>query len=99
MTKHIIDSELLEDCLIAAQGPINGHLNDRLSAILTQPAPMQGWMLVPADLIDNFPEINPNNYDHDQVCDLNDWGCDLVLAAIAAPQPSDDAKDAGEDHA
>ena len=57
------------------------------------------YVMVPVELIDSFPEINPNNYSHDEVCDLNAWGCDLVLAAIAAapkaePQPSDGAKDA-----
>ena len=48
---------------------------------------VQSWMLVPAEMIDSFPEINPNNYDHDQVCDLDAWGCDLIRAAIAAPKP------------
>lgn len=36
---------------------------------------------VPRDLIDNFPELNPSNYDHDAICRLNDWGVELVLAA------------------
>lgn len=36
---------------------------------------------VPRELIDNFPELNPSNYDHDAICRLNDWGVELVLAA------------------
>ncbi|KGT98482.1 hypothetical protein [Dickeya fangzhongdai] len=44
-----------------------------------------GWALVPLEIIDKFPEINVVNYNHDDVCALNSWGCELVLAA--APQP------------
>ena len=31
-------------------------------------------------IIDDFPEINPSNYDHDDACGLNAWGVELVLA-------------------
>ena len=31
-------------------------------------------------IIDAFPEINPSNYDHDDACNLNAWGVELVLA-------------------
>jgi len=34
-------------------------------------------------IIDQFPEINPSNYDHDDVCHLNGWGVELVLAEAA----------------
>jgi hypothetical protein len=39
-------------------------------------------------IIDQFPEINPSNYDHDDVCRLNAWGIELVLAddAMTAAQ-------------
>jgi len=32
-------------------------------------------------LVETFPEINPNNYDHDDVVALNDWGI-LATAEI-----------------
>ena len=34
-----VPRELLEDCLIAARGPINGNLSERLRAILSAPSP------------------------------------------------------------
>lgn len=34
-------------------------------------------------IIDQFPEINPSNYDHDDVCHLNAWGVELVLSDAA----------------
>lgn len=49
-----------------------------------EPVVPEGWALVPLDVIDRFPEINPCNYDHDDVCALNAWGVELVLAA---PKP------------
>ena len=42
MTNNTIPNvprELLEDCLIAARGPINGNLAERLSALLSAPSP------------------------------------------------------------
>ncbi|AYC20080.1 hypothetical protein DZA65_03205 [Dickeya dianthicola] len=36
---------------------------------------------VPLEIIDRFPEINVVNYNHGDVCALNSWGCELVLAA------------------
>ena len=41
----------------------------------------EGWVLVPKEILDRFPETDPRNYDHDDVCSLNDWGVELVLAA------------------
>lgn len=52
------------------------------AALLTAPP---GYALVPEELIDAFPEINPSNYDHDQACRLNAWGCEVVTCA--APEP------------
>lgn len=48
------------------------------AALLTAPP---GCVLVPVELIDAFPEINPSNYDHDQACRLNAWGCQVVTTA------------------
>lgn len=48
------------------------------AALLTAPP---GYVLVPVELIDAFPEINPSNYDHDQACKLNAWGCQVVTTA------------------
>lgn len=46
------------------------------------PAPIpEGRTLVPTEILDAFPEINPSNYDHDDACKLNAWGVELVLAA------------------
>lgn len=42
----------------------------------------EGWVLIPKEILDRFPETDPRNYDHDDVCSLNDWGVELVLAAI-----------------
>lgn len=41
----------------------------------------EGYALVPEALLDQFPEINPLNYDHDDVCALNAWCVELVLSA------------------
>jgi len=51
------------------------------------------FYLVPREIIDQFPEININNYDHDDTCALNAWGCDVVtnakLTALDLPQSKD----------
>lgn len=41
----------------------------------------EGWVLVPKEILDRFPEINPSNYDHEDACNLNEWGIELVLAS------------------
>lgn len=46
-----------------------------------------GYRLVPAELLDRFPEINPSNYDHDDACALNTWGCEVVTASVPQPEP------------
>ena len=46
---------------------------------------MSQYNVVPMELLNRFPEINPSNYDHDDVCALNAWGVEVVLAA-APPQ-------------
>ena len=54
-----------------------------------------GFVLVPAEIVDRFPEINPSNYDHDDACALNAWGVELVLAAgpsQSAVQPLSNAQ-------
>jgi len=42
----------------------------------------EGYSLVPTEILDRFPEINTCNYDHDDACFLNNWGVEVVLAAI-----------------
>ena len=54
----------------------------------------EGYALVPVEIIDRFQELNPSNYDHDDVCDLNAWAVELVLAAAPTPPVSEDRKDA-----
>ena len=62
-------------------------LDEARAAIERQSVPA-GYVLVPNSLIDEFPEINPSNYGHDDACALNSWGCEVVTAALAAaPQP------------
>jgi hypothetical protein len=45
----------------------------------------EGWVLVPVELLDQFPELNPSNYDHHDACALNAWGVEVVLAAAPTP--------------
>jgi hypothetical protein len=47
------------------------------------------FYLVPREIIDQFPEININNYDHDDACAVNAWGCEVVTNANPAFGPSD----------
>lgn len=47
-----------------------------------------GYKLVPVEILDRFPEINPSNYDHDDVCELNAWGAEVVLATTPQPSPA-----------
>ena len=35
------------------------------------------------EMVENFREINPSNYDHDDVCALNNWGCEAHSLLIA----------------
>lgn len=53
---------------------------ERQIAELSKDAVPEGWVLVPTEILDAFPEINPSNYDHDDACALNAWGVELVLA-------------------
>ena len=41
----------------------------------------EGFVMVPVEMLDRFPELNEFNYSHDDVCELNAWGIDLVLSA------------------
>lgn len=41
----------------------------------------EGWVSVPKELIDKFPELNEYNYTDDNVKELNAWGIELVLSA------------------
>lgn len=40
--------------------------------------------LVPTEIVDRFPEINMSNYNGDDVEALNEWGIELVRAALPA---------------
>ena len=50
----------------------------------------EGYAIVPVEILDRFPEINPSNYDHDNACALNAWGVELVLAAAPTPPSTED---------
>ena len=43
------------------------------------------WVLVPREIFNSFPEINVNNYSHDDVCKLNAWGCEMLLSVRLDP--------------
>lgn len=70
------------------------------SALAEQPAPVAvGGAAAPAaeDLLklirwayETLYEINPSNYDHDEVCRLNDASVEVILGLkpLAAPQPA-----------
>ena len=51
------------------------------AALRESPQQAEGWVMVPVEIVDRFPEINTSNYDHDDACALNAWGVELVLAA------------------
>lgn len=44
-----------------------------------------GWVAVPVEIIDRFPEINMGNYTDDNVYELNNWGIEVVQSIQAAP--------------
>lgn len=44
-------------------------------------------VVVAVEILDRFPEINPSNYNDEDVCALNNWGVEVVLAA--APEAAD----------
>ncbi|WP_411910294.1 hypothetical protein [Pectobacterium versatile] len=48
-----------------------------------------GYALVSIDLLNNFPEINICNYNHDDVRELNSWGIELVLSTDQKPISKD----------
>jgi len=45
----------------------------------------EGWVSVPIEIIDRFPEINMGNYSDDNVYELNNWGIEIVQSIQAAP--------------
>ena len=53
---------------------------NRRAALAAQPGSVGDMVMVPAEIVNRFPEINPSNYDHDDACALNAWGVELVLA-------------------
>jgi hypothetical protein len=57
------------------------------AALQSQVSNTDGWVMVPVEVLDKFPELNTSNYNNDDVCELNAWGIELVLsAAPKAPQ-------------
>jgi hypothetical protein len=57
--------------------------------------PAGDFYLVPREIIDQFPEININNYGHDDACALNAWGCEVVTNANPAGSPAVSSTDGG----
>lgn len=58
----------------------------RAALAAPQAEPINDLVMVPRELIDRFPEINPSNYDHDDACELNAWGCEVVTNAVPPPR-------------
>lgn len=46
----------------------------------------EGWVLVPKEVLDRFPELNMSNYDENDVYALNSWGIELVTATPPSPE-------------
>ena len=71
------------------------QLERELALLKASPASApEGYVLVPVEIIDRFQELNPSNYDHDDVCALNAWAVELVLSAAPTPPVSEERKDA-----
>jgi hypothetical protein len=63
-----------EKALVEFDGHTGKDVVERLNGYTPQPVVPEGYRLVPDEFInvlDDAPYINPSNYDHDQVCELN----------------------------
>lgn len=60
--------------------------------VAAQPSVPDGYSLVPTEILNRFPELNPSNYDHDDACAVNAWGVEVVLAATPTPPADKEAK-------
>ncbi|MDY4380370.1 hypothetical protein SOV92_21620 [Pectobacterium brasiliense] len=73
-----------------------GKVTDLIELYAVNPlsvAPVpDGYVLVSNDLLDEFPEINICNYNHDDVRKLNSWGVEVVSSTN--PQPISKGGDA-----
>lgn len=75
-------------------------LFDSLSAQpLAASAVPEGLAALLSHVIDDFREMNPSNYTHDEACDLNNWGVEAmsfaqVVADQLATMPRQEAKPA-----
>jgi hypothetical protein len=68
---------------------------DYLGVLIKRANGVEGeFYLVPREIIDQFPEININNYDHDDACALNAWGCEVVTNARTRRFPTKEAAEA-----
>lgn len=85
------------DCMLQARDAL--ALPSEAAAVATQEPQAAGdFYLVPREIIDQFPEINVNNYDHDDACALNAWGCQVVTYANPALPSEAIGREADEDH-
>lgn len=75
-----------EDSLPAAQETAQSDFARRLSAALSAPSVKQdaGWRGLVQWAHDTLYEINLSNYDHDEVCKLNDASVEVILGLAAA---------------
>ena len=82
VAKVLVIDEVGRELVFNLQKPL--HTADQLTEAYEagkRDAIPEGWMLVPKEVLDRFPEINLSNYDHEDACNLNAWGVELVLAA------------------
>ena len=83
--------EEFEEWAVSEGMPITrGHYYDVYASAETRAAYLawqaartvpEGYVMVPVELLDRLPELNEFNYSHDDVCELNAWGVELVLSA------------------
>ena len=55
-------------------------------AALREAPQAEGWVMVPLEIVNRFPEINHNNYDHDDACALNAWALNWCSQHVPAHQ-------------
>lgn len=89
MVEHMKPHQIQWDYIsIALEKDENLDVRDQLSVILPDIAAKDAEIAKLTDLIrwahDTLYEINPSNYDHDEVCKLNDASVEVILGLAPA---------------
>lgn len=56
-------------------------LEDEIEALKQVLKAPEDYSLIPNELLEQLPEINTYNYNHDDVCKLNSWAIEVVLCS------------------